>query len=303
MMTIDRIAYRANRKPGEPPLAELPPVPKAIQRLLSVALLETEVTGAQLVHQLENAPSAACDAGERVIRYDDGQAGLFREQLVYVAQQCAATGEHDATFRNVGSKLGRSLLQRLLHGADDALQGFLQRFQNFVAVQGEAARYAFGKIASLHRQLTHLLTGIGRADFDLDALSRRLTDQDAVVPADVVHDRFVEAIATDARGVGIYDAVQGEDRDFRGTAADIQYHGPTRFVNGQSGTDGRRHRLADNRHVAGTGTFGGFADGAALDLCGTERHAHEDAGRGLQHAVAVHLVDKMLKHFFGVREV
>ena len=87
MMTIDRIAYSVNRKPGEPPLAELAPVPKAIRRRLRAALFETEVAGAQLVHQLENAPSTACDAGERVIRHDDGQAGLFREELVDVAQQ------------------------------------------------------------------------------------------------------------------------------------------------------------------------------------------------------------------------
>ena len=129
-MTIDRIAYSVNRKPGEPPRAELAPVPKAIQRLLCVALLEAEVARSQLVHQFENAPTTPCDAGERVIRHDDGQAGFFREQLVDVAQQGAATGEDDAALGDVGSKLGRSLFQRLLHGADDALQGFLQRRRN-----------------------------------------------------------------------------------------------------------------------------------------------------------------------------
>ena len=38
-----------------------------------------------LVEQLEHAAAAAGDAGERIIGDDDGQAGLFHEQLVDVA--------------------------------------------------------------------------------------------------------------------------------------------------------------------------------------------------------------------------
>ena len=124
-MMIDSVAYSVKRKPGEPPLAELAPVPKAISNAPAPALFETEVTGAQLVHQLENAPTAPRDAGQGVIRYDDWEAGLFREELVDVAQQGAATGQDDAALRDVGPKLGRSLFERLFHGADDALQGLL----------------------------------------------------------------------------------------------------------------------------------------------------------------------------------
>ncbi len=71
-MTIDRTAYRVKRNPGEPPLAELAPVPKAIRARPREALFETEVAGTQLVHQLENAPTAARDARQWVIRHDDG---------------------------------------------------------------------------------------------------------------------------------------------------------------------------------------------------------------------------------------
>src|SRR5262249_13246498 len=147
MMTIDRIAYSVKRKPGEPPLAELAPVPKAIQASPRSALLETEVTGAQLVHQFENAPTTACDAGQWVIRYDDGQTGLFREQLVYIAQQRAAPCEHNTALGNVGPELRRSLFEGLLDGAHNALERLLQRFQYLVTVEGEAARHALGEIA------------------------------------------------------------------------------------------------------------------------------------------------------------
>src|SRR5207302_4602443 len=77
-----------------------------------------------------------------------------------------------------------------------------------VAVQREAARHSLGEIAALHRQLTHLLAGVGRADLDLDALGGRLADEDAVVAAHVVHDRLVEAIAADACGVGVHHAIE-----------------------------------------------------------------------------------------------
>src|SRR5437763_4395957 len=119
-------AYRVKRKPAEPPRPchGLPAgVPKAATQGRALrALLETEVTGAQLVHQLENAPATARHAGERVIRHDDGQTGLFREELVDIAQQRATAGEDDAALGDVGAKLGGSLFERLLHGAHDTLQ-------------------------------------------------------------------------------------------------------------------------------------------------------------------------------------
>ena len=78
-------------------------------------------------------PAAARDAGQRVVRDHHGQAGLFHEKLVDIAQQRAAAGEHDAALGDVGAELGRRLLERLLDGAHDALQRLLQRFQDLVA--------------------------------------------------------------------------------------------------------------------------------------------------------------------------
>jgi hypothetical protein len=104
MTTKERTAYRKNRKPGEGPRAcdLLPGVPKATgQTRAPVALLKAEVAGSQFVHQLENAPTAACHAGERVIRNDDGEAGLLGQELVDIAQQRATAGENDAALGDV----------------------------------------------------------------------------------------------------------------------------------------------------------------------------------------------------------
>ena len=59
--------------------------------------------GSELVHQLQDATAAPRDAGQRILGDDDREAGFFHQQLVDVTQQCAATGEHDAAFGDVGA--------------------------------------------------------------------------------------------------------------------------------------------------------------------------------------------------------
>src|SRR5437879_7127882 len=227
MTTTATAAYRVKRKPAEPPRPchGLPAgVPKAATQARALpALLKTEVPGAQLVHQLENAPATARHTGQGVVRHHDREPGLLGEQLVDVAQQRAAAREHDATLGDVRPQLRRSLLERLLHGTHDALQRLLQGLEDLVAVQREAARHALGEIAALHRQFAHLLPGVGRADLDLDALGGRLADEDAVVAAHVVHDSLVEAIDTDACGVCVKTAVQRQPRYIGGPTDDVHH--------------------------------------------------------------------------------
>src|ERR1700732_995700 len=155
MTTTASAAYSGKRKPGEPPRPSGLPaaVPKAAtQARPLLALLKTEVSGAQLVHQLENAPATACHTGQGVVGHHDREPRLLGEQLVDVAQQRAAAREHDATLGDVRAQLRRSLLERLLHGTHDALQRLLQCLENLVAVQRKAARHALGEVAALDRQ-------------------------------------------------------------------------------------------------------------------------------------------------------
>jgi hypothetical protein len=175
--------------------------------------------------------------------------------------------------------------------------------RDFVRVEREAARHSFREVAALDRQLAHLLARVGRADLDLDALRGGFTDEDAVVAAHVVHDGFVEAVATDARAGRVHDAVQREHGDFGGAAADVEHHRAARLVHGQARADRRRHGLTNYLHAARAGAFGRLLDGAAFDLRRTDRHAHQHARRRFEHAVAVHLADEVLQHLLGVGEV
>ena len=106
-----------------------------------------------LVHEFNHAAAATCNTGQWVVGNDHRQAGFFHQQLVEITQHCATAGQYDAAFGDIGTQFRRRLLQGFLDGTDDALQRFLQRFENFVAVQREAAWYTFGQIAALYRNL------------------------------------------------------------------------------------------------------------------------------------------------------
>src|SRR3974377_976486 len=201
MITTDSTAYSVKRTPGEPPRPARG-LPAAVPKAATDDWRGPSAIRGRSV-PVRARPSVRECAHRRARRPPSpGQ------QLIYLPQRRAAAGEHDAALGDVGAELGRGLLERLLDGADDRLQRLLQRLEDLVAVEREAARHALGEIASLDRQLAHLLAGIGGADLDLDALGGRLADQDAVVAAHVVRDRLVEAIAADARGAGVHNHVE-----------------------------------------------------------------------------------------------
>jgi hypothetical protein len=107
----------------------------------------------------------------------------------------------------------------------------------------------------------------------------------------------------DTDGLGIDHTVQGDQCDFSGTAADVDNHRTASLFDRQAGTDGRSHWLFDQEDFARTGTQSRFTDGATLDLSGFAGNTDQHTRAGLQKAVLVNLVDKILKHLFAHAEV
>ena len=120
--------------------------------------------------------------------------------------------------------------------------------------------------AGLLIQLLDLAAGKGAADLLLDELGRGVAHQHAVVAADVIDDGIVKTVATHTGRALVDNAAQGDDAHLGGAAADVDHHGAAGLAHGQAGTDSGGHRLLDQIDLAGAGTQGGFADGAALDL-------------------------------------
>src|SRR5258706_760465 len=238
----------------------------------------------ELVHFFQRLARAAHDAGERIVGDDHRQPGFFHEEAIEVAQERPAPGEHHAFFGDVGAELGRSLLQRRLHRADDLVERFSERFQDLVRGNGEASRDALREVAALHFHLAHFGAGEGRADFLLDRFRRGLTDEHAVIAADVVDDGLVELVPADAHRARIDHAAERYDADFRRPAADVHHHRARGFGYRQVRADPPGPPPPDQANPAPTRPPCCFAEPPPPHPRRAARRAHADARRRLVHA-------------------
>jgi hypothetical protein len=120
---------------------------------------------------------------------------------------------------------------------------------------------------------------VGGADVHLDFFRRALADEQVVGPLHVVDDGEVELVAGDADGLGKHDAVEGNDGDLGGAAADVDDHVGGGFVDREADADRGGHGLGDGDDLAGAGVGGGLLDGALFDLGDAGGDGDDDAGR------------------------
>ena len=139
-------------------------------------------------------------------------------------------------------------------------------------------RQAGGDLPAPHLGLDLVGVGEGRADGQLELLAGALADGDAVLVADVVLDGGVHVEAAAADGPGGDHPAQGDDRRLGGAAAHVDHHVAHRLVDGQPGTDGRRHGLLDEVGGRGAGPAGGLLDRPALHRGDGRRHADQHPG-------------------------
>ena len=99
-------------------------------------------------------------------------------------------------------------------------------------------------------------------DLDLDVLRRPLANHQIVSALHVLDDRLVQLIAGGADAAGVNDAGKGNQRHFRGAAADVDDHVGGGFIDRESDADGGGHGLRNGDDVACSGVHGGFFDGA-----------------------------------------
>src|SRR6185503_17754694 len=96
------------------------------------------------------------------------------------------------------------------------------------------------EIAALH---VDLLLGVKQyrgADPHLDPLRGRLTDEQTVGLAHVLHDRLIQLVSAGANGGIADDTGEGDDGDVRGAAADVDDYVARRRLHRQPYSDRRR---------------------------------------------------------------
>ena len=147
-----------------------------------------------------------------------------------------------------------------------------------------------------------LVEGISGAHAHFDFFSGALTDEKIVGPLHVVHHGGVELVAGHADGFRKHDAVERNDGDLGGAAADVHDHIGGRFVDRETDADGGGHGLGDRDDVAGTGVEGGVLDGALFHLGDAGGNRDDDAGRSAERATR-YFANEVTEHRLGDVEI
>ncbi len=147
------------------------------------------------------------------------------------------------------------------------------------------------------------MPGGGRgADLDFDLLGHLLADGHVVGFFHVADDRLIEIVAGDADGFADADVGQGDDRDFRRAAADVDDHAGGGFGDRKPRADGGGHGLFDQIHPPCPGALGAVVHGAPLDG-GDSRWDRDDHARADEMLSAMHPADEIGEHRLGDFEI
>ena len=82
-------------------------------------------------------------------------------------------------------------------------------------------------------------------DLLLDSLCGRVADQAAIFASHIRHNRFIKSVASNANRVPVDHAIQGNDRDLCGAAADVDDHATCRLFHLQARPNRCSHGLFD----------------------------------------------------------
>ena len=118
-----------------------------------------------------------------------------------------------------------------------------------------------------------------------------------MLAADVPDDGLVEFVARDLDALGDDDAVEGEDRDVRGAAADVDDHVADGTGDVEPGSEGCRDGLLDEEDAARARLDGRVMDGALFHLGDARGDAYNQTG--LEEGCPAGFLDEVLEHAEG----
>ena len=229
---------------------------------------------------------------------------LLCQTLVEAPEEGAAAGKEDTLLDDVAVELRRSLLQDGKDCLLDADERLVEAVRDLLRGDSSLDRVDRHKVRAADDAGLEGFVEVGNscADFDLDALRRNFTHLDVVLLAHILLDVIGEDITGGLDALVGHDASEGDDGHFCGTASDIDYHTAGRCGDVNADSEGSRHRLEDEGHVAATGTLSGVADGADLHRRGTGRDADHHLEAGGEEALLVvdHSDEAADHHLCGV---
>ena len=206
-----------------------------------------------------------------------------------------AAGEQDTVLENVGSQLGRCMLQHTLNGLGEHAQRLVNGFGDIIAVDAHGLGQTGDQVAAGHIHVGLLGAGDSRAQIDLQLLSGALADVQAVLAPQMTDDGIAEGIAAHFDTVLHQHPVGGDDADIGHTCADIHDQGTVGAVDGQACAKRGSQRTMDQLGAAHTHVEHGGNEGTALGFVHAAGHGHHSAG-ARKEVLAHHLTDKGFEH-------
>ena len=172
---------------------------------------------------------------------------------------------------------GGAATQAVHGGGDDLAHLVLDRAAQLPGRQHHRLGHARHQLATAHLGLDLAAVGRGGPDGQLDLLGGALADGDAVLAAHVGLDGGVDVEPATADRLGRHHAAERDDRGLRGATAHVHHHVADGLVDGEPGTDGRRHGLLDEVGGRRPGPVRRLLHGPTLDARDGRRHADEHA--------------------------
>src|SRR5712691_5423512 len=266
-----------------------------------VGLSQIGLVALQHFEVLQREAGAADHGRLRAFRHNRRDPGVYGHIPVEAAQLRASAREDDAPVEDVSGQLGWRLLQDRADRADDEAERLLDRLDNLVRRNFEAARQPGQQVAAAYIADEWLFHRHGGAGGDLDLLRGALADEKVVLAPEVGGDGVVDAVASDTDRVRDDHAGQRDDGDLGRAAADLADRVGARLVDGQARADGGSDGLVDQPGLARAGRDRGLRHRAALDRRDTGRDADHDLG--LEDPLpALDLADEVMQHALGHHE-
>ena len=120
-----------------------------------------------------------------------------------------------------------------------------------------------------------------------------------MLAADIPGNGLVKGVTRHLQGGGDGNAVHAQHGNIRGAAANVHHHVAVGVLDVQSRTQGRRQRLFDQEHTAGTGLNGGVDHAALLNLGNTAGNTDDHTGLGGENRGLGGGFEHFAQHFDG----
>src|SRR5271169_2388204 len=208
-------------------------------------------------HFFEGTARAKRHAGQWAVRDRNRQPGSVPQHQIEIAEQRAASSQHDPLVDDVGGEFGGGMFERYLDSFDDRTNRFGETLRDLTLADHDFLRHPVHQVASLdlHHAPLAVFRHAGGPYLLLDPLGAAFANEEIMVAPDIGDDRLIHLTSSDPYRSAIDNAAEGQHRNLGRSAPDIDDHRTRRFGHRKTGADRGRHRFFDKKDPPGARAF------------------------------------------------